>query len=384
MGRCAQAREIEGTPHSKGLGAKACRVSNSESNFEIINPNMKSQFEIATDGRGIREAISMTPQFEITVDGRDITAIIRENLIRLSVKDKIGISADTLDLSLFFDGSFAMPRAGVTLEIKIGYLEQGLWQVGKYIVEETSLSGVPDVLKIRGISMPQSPQAAVDALQGSTDRTWQAYEIEGTTFGSIVSSVCGNAKLTAKVAPELAKIPMPFTAQIGESDAEFLSRITLLRNGIIKYHDKQVIFEIKDSEKLGTVNIDRTECTSYDFTFSERTKVSSVTAKYQDAEAGKVIKYTAGDGKPRKVIRSTYADYETAKNAAESLLKKLKRGTVEMNLSLPTKPGLLAETKINLTGFPDAALNNEYIIEEVNHNYNNGGLTSDISGQQKG
>lgn len=367
--KCAQARKIEGTPHAKALGAKACLLSHSESNYERFNPNM-------------------TPIFQITADGRDITNAISENLIRLSVKDQIGISADTADLSMYFDGSFAIPRAGVTLEIKIGYVEEGLWEVGKFIVEETTLTGVPDVLKIRGISMPQSTQAASEALQGSTDRTWQSHEIDGTTFKAVVDKVCGEAKLTTKISPELANIKMPFTAQIGESDAEFLSRITLLRNGIIKYHETQVIFEIKDSEKLGTIDIDLTECKSYDFTFSERTRVSSVTSKYQDNENGEVVRYTAGDGKPRKVIRSTYPDRETAINAAESLLKKLKRSTVEMNVGLPTKAGLLAETKIKLTGFPDDSLNNEYIIEEVTHNYDSGdndsgGLTSEIKGQQR-
>lgn len=363
VGRCAQAREIEGTPYRKVLGAKACRLSDSERNFKGINPNM-------------------TPQYKIIVDDRDITDAIIENFISLTVKDKIGISADTVDLSLFFDGSFAIPRAGVTLEIKIGYLEQGLWEVGKFIVEETSLSGVPDVLEIRGISMPQSQQSAADALQGSTDRTWQSHEIDGTTFEDVVNKVCSDAKLTTKISPELANIKMPFTAQIGESDAEFLTRITLLRNGIIKYHETQVIFEIKDSEKLGTIEIDRTECISYDFTFSERTRVNSVTSKYQDNENGEVVRYTAGDGKPRKVIRSTYPDRETAINAAESLLKKLKRNTVEMNVSLPTKPGLLAEAKIELTGFPDDSLNRAYIIEEVTHNLE-GGLTSEIRGQER-
>ena len=364
VGRCAQAREIEGTPYRKVLGAKACRLSDSERKFERINPNM-------------------TPQYQIIVDGRDITDAIIENFISLNIKDKIGFSADTADLSIFFDGSFAIPRAGVTLEIKIGYVEQGLWEVGKFIVEETSLSGVPDVLEIRGISMPQSPQASSEALQGSTDRTWQSHEIDGTTFEVVVGKVCGEAKLTTKIAPELAKIKMPFTAQIGESDAEFLTRITLLRNGIIKYHETQVIFELKDSEKLGTIEIDLTECISYDFTFSERTRVSSVTSKYQVNEIGEVVKYTAGDGKPHKVIRSTYPDRETAINAAESLLKKLNRSTVEMNVSLPTKPGLFAEKRIELTGFPDDSLNRGYIVEEVTHNLE-GGLTSEIRGQQKG
>jgi len=70
----------------------------------------------------------MTPQFEITADGRNITDAIKNNLTRLSIVDKIGISADTADLALAFDGSFAIPRAGVTLEVKIGYQDYSFFR----------------------------------------------------------------------------------------------------------------------------------------------------------------------------------------------------------------------------------------------------------------
>lgn len=325
----------------------------------------------------------MTPKYAIVVgEERDLTSTIADKLKKLSVQDKVGISADTADIELFFDGSFAIPRPGITLEIKIGYEEARLWSVGKFIVAETTLSGPPDTLRIRGTSLPQSPQAAVEALQGTTERVWQSYEINRTTFEDIVNEVCTDAKLTTKIAPELAKIEMPFTAQIGESDAEFLIRITGLRNGIIKYHDTQVIFERKDSEKLGTLNIDFTECTQWSFTHSERTQFSSVTAKYQVTEEGKVQVYTAGKGKPHKVIRSTFPDRGTAVSAADSVLKNLKRSTIKASVTLPTIPGLLAETKISLTGFPDASLNREYIVEAVTHTLSREGLTSQCSAKQ--
>ena len=324
----------------------------------------------------------MTPQYQILVDGRDITETIAENFIRLSITDKIGLSADTVDFSIFFDGSFTIPRAGVTLEIKIGYAETGLWDAGRFIVEETNLSGVPDVLSVRGISMPLSPQSSIEALQGSTDRVWQSYDLEQTTFSAVVNAVCGDAGLSTKIAKELANIKMPYTWQIAETDAEFLTRITQLRNGIIKYREDQVLFEIKDSDKLDTVKIEQTECMSYDFTFSERTDIKSITAKYQVNEDGEVKMYTAGSGDPHKILRFDYPDLETATEAAESLLKKLQRETIETNISLPTKPGLLAEAKIELSGFPDDSLNKSYIISEATHNLEDG-LISEITAKQR-
>ena len=53
-----------------------------------------------------------------------------------TVQYKMSLTAGTADLSLFFDGSFAIPRAGMVFEVKIRYAEKGLWEVGKFVIEE--------------------------------------------------------------------------------------------------------------------------------------------------------------------------------------------------------------------------------------------------------
>ena len=325
----------------------------------------------------------MTPIYEIKVGDRDITPSIAGELIRLSVNDKVGVSADTADVSLHFDGSFAIPRAGVALHIKIGYAEEGLWDVGAFIVEETELSGPPDALNIRGTSMPLSPVLADSAaLQGGKDRAWRK---EVTTFADVVNEVCEAAKLTTKIDPALASIKMPFTVQMGESDAEFLQRITGIHDGIIKYHDTQVIFEKKDSGKLGTISIAKQEVDDYGFTFSERNAVRSVVARWQETADGEVKSYEAGSGVPQKIIKTTYPDENTAKAAAESLLKKLTRTTAEARLTLPTRPGLLAEVILKLDGFPPTISDREFIIESATHTLDAlGGLRSVIQAKQRG
>ena len=331
----------------------------------------------------------ITPIYQIIRDGGDLTDTIKDKFISLTITDKIGLSADTLDLTLGFDGTYAIPRAGVVLEAKIGYAEEGLWDAGRFVVEETTLTlGANEAtqLNIRAISTPSSPQAAVGALQGATERVWQSFAQDGTTFGTVVNEVCGDAGLTAKIDSSLASIEMPFTAQLNESDAEFLIRITIIRDGVVKYHDTQVIIEKKDSDKIGELNIARTGAiTSAQFTESERTRLASVVSKYQDKDAGEVVKYTAGSGKPRKVIRQTYPDRQSAVDAAESLLKKLQRETVDALITMPTVAGLFAEKVINLSDFPDASLNSEYIIEQVTHKLTpTGGLSSTIKARKRG
>ena len=177
--------------------------------------------------------------------------------------------------------------------------------------------------------------------------------------GDIVNEVCRAAGLTAKIDPSLASIPMPTTLQKAESDLAFLLRITNLKDGIIKYHDTQVIIEKKDSGNIGELDIDISEVTEFNFNFSDRTKVSSVVTRYQDIDAGEVEKYTAGSGDPVFEDENTYGDRQTAVDVAEGWLKKLIRDTVTAQLTMPTIAGLLAEKVLNLTGFPDASVNAE-------------------------
>ena len=331
----------------------------------------------------------ITPIYQIIRDGGDLTETIKDKFISLTITDKIGLSADTLDLTLGFDGTYAIPRAGVVLEAKIGYAEEGLWDAGRFVVEETHLTGganAANELNIRGTSVPESPQAAVKSLAGYTERVWQSFAEAGTTLGTIINEVCSDAGLTAKIDPSLASIEMPFTLQKGESDMAFLHSLTAFYDGIIKYHDTQVIIEKKDSGNIGSLNIANNETiTNFDFTESERDKVSSVVSKYQDKDAGQVIKYTAGSGDPVRIIDKDFPDRTTAVHAAETLLKHLTRLTVYAQITMPTVAGLFAEKVINLSDFPDASLNTEYIVEQVTHKLTaTGGLSSTIKARKRG
>ncbi|MYF97762.1 hypothetical protein F4212_01300 [Candidatus Poribacteria bacterium] len=323
----------------------------------------------------------ITPVFAIISDGNNIADKIDDKFISLSVTDKVSTSGDTADFSLYWDGSFAIPKPGVVFEVQIGYAEEGLWQVGKFVAQENTLSGPEKVLSVRGISQPQSQDAAVGALQGTTEREWQA----GTTFSEIVEDVCSTAGLTAKVASELVNIAMPHTSQVGESDAQILSRIARNRDAFVKYHDNQVIIEKKDSRRIGKLEIAENQVTSYNFITVERSRFASVTAKYQDAAAGQVEKVTAGEGDPQKVINNTFPDRQSALDAAETILKNMTRQSLTAEITLPTIAGLLAEKVINLKGFPDESFNTEYVLEQVTHKLDKqGGLRSVCKLQQFG
>ena len=328
----------------------------------------------------------ITPVYQIIRDGGDLTDTIKDKFISLSITDKIGPSADSLDLALGFDGTYARPRAGVVLEVKIGYAETETWDAGAFVVEETDLTGganAADTLNIRALSIPVSPDSPVVALQGTTQRIWQSHEIDGTTFGDIVNEICRDAGLTAQIDRSLADIPMPTTVQTNQSDLEILIEISVLRDAFVKFHEGQCIIGKQDAGQIGSIPIKHGDVTSYRSNENDRYKIESVSSRYQDKEAGMVVKYETSDEKPQYEIFNTYSDRREAVDAAESLLKALRRQTEKAYIQMPTIKGLFAEKILDLSEFPDASLNGEFIVESVTTKLSSSGLTSNITAHKR-
>ena len=318
----------------------------------------------------------MRPTYKISL----AEEMIKERLVRLVAVDRAGFAGDTLTLQLRAD-NLAIPRRGVTVDCEIGYVETGTWTLGTFVVEDVKLKGAPPVMTLLCISQPQG-EASVSALQTTREeRVWQEHAIAGTTFSTVVSAVCSEVGLTAKVDDRLADLPMPYTRQSKESDAAFLHRLTVERNGIVKMNGTEVIFQTRDAHRIGDVNIAYNTGMAYTFDFTERYNIESVRAKYQDDQAGEVRNITVGSGKGIKVITKVFADAESAQLAADALLKHYQRSFISGMVTLPTVPGLLAEKFVNLSGFPGGdVVNAQYVCVHAKHTYSKPtGLVSELS-----
>ena len=345
----------------------------------------------------------MTPQYKIVVDGQDITNIINPEdkslLQNLSVTDRIGNTSDHCNISLSFDGSFKIPPTRGVVEISIGYkavvprnsqIQYGVWKVGTYIVEGIDFSSSKSggkTLNISATSMPESPNSTVESLQNSHTRFWQSYDLKETTFETIVNEVCNAAGLKVDIHDSLKSIKMPFTAQVGQTDAEFLTQISAIRDGQVKYNNDQVIITLKDKSRLPEISIDGSvkHIISYDWSTSTRSDIRRVDATYKD-DNNKIQTVFAGEEgeNPAYIVKELQPDEETARNTARSLLAHTQRAQERVRLSIATQPNIRAESPIVLVNFDEPEVNGRYICEEVSHRINKSdGLLSTISAKKE-
>ncbi|WP_244859255.1 hypothetical protein [Shewanella dokdonensis] len=64
----------------------------------------------------------MQPDYRIVVDGKDISSKLRPRLISLTLEDKRGFEADTLELQLDdSDGQLQLPRKGASMQVLLGW-----------------------------------------------------------------------------------------------------------------------------------------------------------------------------------------------------------------------------------------------------------------------
>lgn len=300
----------------------------------------------------------MTPIFKLSRGGQ----ILQDRLLSLKVTDRSGLQGDTLDITCNAE-NLQLPPIGVSITVELGYEETEIWNLGSFIVQEYELTGPPTELSIRAISIPQSESAEIALQKTAKARTWE----KGTTLGTIINDVVGDVGLSTLFSGELGNIMLPFTEKLRESDASFLHRIVSERDGIVKYRGNEVIIEKKDAQKLNTQTLDwesAEEGIEFKLRTNERQRISSVTAKYQNATEGKTISVIVGNPGPSYLSKHTFGDEAAAIDGANALLKQFERDHVTGIIKLPARSGLIAETEIRLQNFPGGTLfNRNYIVE---------------------
>ena len=151
----------------------------------------------------------MRPDYRILVGQQDITPTVRDRLISLTLTDESGYESDTATLRLDDRGSaIALPRKGATLEVFLGYRDEGLALIGLYIVDDVGLAGPPDSMTVRG--------HAVDVLAGLKAHKTRHWPL--TTIRQIVGEIASEHGLAPRVSSGLGAIRIPHIDQTEESD----------------------------------------------------------------------------------------------------------------------------------------------------------------------
>jgi phage protein D len=126
----------------------------------------------------------------------------------MHITDEAGVISDTAVIHLDDRDSFEIPRTGAKLNILLGYKETGIVPMGDYIVNEITVQGPPQALKIKS--------HAADLKQSLKEQVFN--EWHQITLNDLVKKIANKHGYQAKVGAEFADIMISHIDQTTEQD----------------------------------------------------------------------------------------------------------------------------------------------------------------------
>ena len=319
----------------------------------------------------------MQPLFRIVADGADISALINDRLLSLNVSDKPGMESDSFELRIDDrDGGVALPTRGAGIEIYLGYAGAELTRMGRYTVDEVTMSGPPDTLVISG---------KASDMRGS-GKTTRSGSWEGVSLASIVGDIAARNGWTPSC-PVTTTVPR--MDQVNESDFNFITRLAKKHDCTAKVADNKLLVmprqggQSASGKTLAVVTLRRSDVSRWQFRLADRGTHKGVSTRHQDKKSGQLVivhldNPNIPEGMPPvHTDRHIYPDKSTAEQAAKARLAAFNRSTAAVRLDMPGRTDLFAECLIDAQGFK-VGLDGEYLVESVDHSFTQGGWTTSV------
>ena len=307
-------------------------------------------------------------------NGQALNPIFYQNLKSINVVDQLGLLSDTCRIMLVPNPSIEMPGLGDVLNVALGALDEA-WDIGRYYVNSVSYSDSD--LGITAMSTPFLLRRTLRSVP-------EPRNFEGSSqLSAIVDEIIKGSGLKAQIARSLGSVSLEQTAQINESNAEFLTRLLSENGATYKVRDDTIYIDRIGSNEsinsLETVSLSLQDCVSYDFSIQESELFQSAHAYFQDAAAGLTQKIEVGSGDPTFAFKEIFPSEDSAQRACEAFLVKRNRSRRKASLTVVGRPAVVAGAKCELSGFPDP-FNGDYLQESVTHSYSpRGGYSMRIS-----
>ncbi len=338
-------------------------------------------------------SFSPRPGFDIQIGGKTIMPV-NDRLIRLTVTENRGFTADTIEIELEdTDGALKPPSRGTPIDVAIGWKGQPLVKKGTFIVDEITLHGPPDTLTISARSADFRADFNV-----KRDYSWH-----NCTVSYVVQVIAGRYNLIPAISTELASLELDHGDQTKESDISFLTRMadmlgaaTTIKNGYLLFFTPGT-GRTAGGKVLPSITITRKSGDSHFFRVADRDAYTGVEAYWLDLGFGKKRKTRATGRRRRKdssskeghyldgaegnvyVMRYTYATERGARRAAVAKWQQLKRGAAEFNLTLARgQPELYPELHANVQGFKSVIDENDWTIVRTVHTITQQGYRTDL------
>lgn len=325
----------------------------------------------------------MRPVYVLDVDGKDVTSIFQPILISLSVQERSGGEADTVELEIDDkDYSVALPSVGAKLRLSVGL---GVpVSMGLFVVDHISGLGPRPTMRIKAKAADMT-----GSIRAPRNREWNA-----PTLQRIVSEIAGDHGLQPLLDPDLASVKYAYIAQTGESDLNLLTRLAKDLDAVVKPAGGKLIVARRgsgigaDGTRIPPVTLPTRRLSDWQWELKSRKRYKKATATWWDAGAGQLRKVTHGDGEPSIELRHRHSGPDEAQRAAKAAVEGPGRGSGKITINCATFiPEVTAGGEIIL---PDIKpeLSGSWIASSVTHRLGAGLLTSitaerDNEGAQK-
>lgn len=319
-----------------------------------------------------------TPVCIITANNKPLNELISSRILSVQVTDNRANEADELSIVLDdSDGALELPKRGVKLNCKMGFLGEDIHDKGDFVVDETEWSGTPDIITVKASS----------ANFKSKIKEAKSKSYHRKKFGDIASEVAKNHELTLVMTADLKTINLAHVDQTNESDLNLLQRLAK-QNGaeMAVKKDRLLIFKAGSAKTASGKNLPAITLTRNDgdqFRYSEQDRESDhtgVSASYQDIGKAKREKAVAGEKGKVKHLKGTFANKEEAERASKAKMAEIKRQMAKFSIITAYGiPEISTESPMKLEGFKAEVDKLKWIVEKATHSYaKSGGLTTQL------
>lgn len=308
----------------------------------------------------------------IKYQNKDITASISPYLTDVVYVDRIGGQSDSVEITVEDSEqrwqNAWYPTQGDTLTVSIGYAGQTLLPCGVFEIDEVTLEGPPDTVRIK----------ALGAGVKRSVRTRKGRSYENTTLANIAATVAQRNKL--KLVGKIETIHITRVTQAFESDLAFLQRISQeygycfsVRGG------KLTLYKLSDLKAAKNVLvINRTDVTRYRYHDKVHQIYVASTVSWHDPHAKRTHTKRVKDPSSHLSMYDHYsadelnlnvrAENDTQANLkAQAALERANDDQTGADLTLYGNTKLAAGVNVLVQGF--GKMNGKYNIAQSTHRF---------------
>lgn len=328
--------------------------------------------------------VALTPTLVVIYQNKNITADISQFLLDATYTDVLEGESDSLEISLSdTEGRWLnawYPTHGDSISLSLGYQNAPLLACGDFEIDEISLDGMPDVVKIKALAA--GVKRAV--------RTHNGKAYENTNLRDIANVVAKRNKL--KLLGMIEPIAIGRVTQVFETDLTFLKHIAAEYGYSFSIRGANLTFFKRAGLKAepAILSLARPDLASYSFKDKVHGVVAAASVNYHDPKTKLTRIVVAQDGTAtsnKSSSNKTSADTLKlnikaendlqAKHKATAALDRANEDQTVANFSLMGNVKLVAGVNIMVTSF--GKMDGKYQVVKSTHTFSrSGGYGTDI------